>query len=258
MVVEYRVGLGGMARHSKWHKVRQFKGAIDAKRSASFTKLAREITVAAREKGADPEMNAGLRAAIDRARESSMPKENIERAIQRGVGSATEGTIESLTYEAYGPGGTALVIECLTDNRNRTASDVKHLLSKSGGSLAQSGAVTYLFARVGLVRVSLPMGSRAHVGESPLSSEVELACIDAGATDISPDDDGVDIYCAPQDLARLAQAVTDLGMRPHAVEFAWIPHALVDVDESIGLSVQELIEQLEAHDDVQRVSSNVA
>jgi YebC/PmpR family DNA-binding regulatory protein len=119
-----------MARHSKWHKVRQFKGAIDAKRSASFTKLAREITVAAREKGGDPTMNAHLRAAVDRARAASLPRDNIERAIQKGVGGGAEGHIESLTYEAYAPGGTALIIECLTDNRNRTANDVRHLVTK--------------------------------------------------------------------------------------------------------------------------------
>ncbi|MBM3204814.1 YebC/PmpR family DNA-binding transcriptional regulator [Candidatus Uhrbacteria bacterium] len=137
-----------MARHSKWHKVKQFKGAIDAKRSASFTKLARVITVEAREKGADPDMNAGLRAAIARARDASMPKDAIERAIQKGAGGGAEGQIESLTYEAYAPGGIALIIESLTDNRNRTVAEMKHVLSKAGGSLVKTGSVTYLFDRV--------------------------------------------------------------------------------------------------------------
>ena len=142
-----------MSRHSKWSKVKQFKGAIDAKRSASFTRLAREIAVAAREKGGDPNMNATLRAAVDRARGASMPKDAIDRAIQRGTGEGKEGEIVTLTYEAYAPGGTALIIECLTDNRNRTANDVKHTLTKQEASLAQAGSVTYLFDHAGVVRI---------------------------------------------------------------------------------------------------------
>lgn len=240
-----------MARHSKWHKVRQFKGAIDAKRSASFTKLAREITVAAREKGADPAMNAGLRAAIDRARDASMPKDNIERAIQKGVGGAGEGQIETLTYEAYAPGGTALIIECLTDSRNRTANDVKYLLSKNGGTLAMAGAVTYLFDRVGVVRFS---------GKLPSSKqeEQELVLIDAGASDVQTLDEETEIRSAPTELAAIAQAVTSLGYKATTVEMEWIPKTLVETDEAIGTAVAELIELLEAHDDVTRVYSNLA
>lgn len=183
-----------MSRHSKWSKVKQFKGAIDAKRAASFTKLAREITVAAREKGGDPSMNARLRAAIDRAREASMPKENIERAIQRGVGGGSEGQIEALTYEAYAPGGVALIIQCLTDNRNRTASEIKRILSDYGANLAGSGSVTYLFDRT---------------------------------------------FDASQQLE-------------------WAPKMLIDMDEATGTTVAELIDELEAHDDVQKVFSNLA
>ena len=130
-----------MSRHSKWHKVRQFKGALDAKRAASFTKLIREITVAVKEKGTDPEVNTRLRVAIQKAREANMPKENIERALARGS-SETASELETLIYEAYASGGTAIIIECVTDNRNRTANEVKHLLSKFGGSLAASGSVT--------------------------------------------------------------------------------------------------------------------
>jgi YebC/PmpR family DNA-binding regulatory protein len=143
-----------MARHSKWHKVKQFKGAIDAKRSASFTKLAREITVAVKEKGADPNMNARLRTAIDRARDASMPKDAIERAVKRGSGATDEAALETLTYEAYAPGGTALVIECLTDSRNRATNDVKHMVTKAGGSMANAGSVTYLFDHVGVIRTA--------------------------------------------------------------------------------------------------------
>jgi YebC/PmpR family DNA-binding regulatory protein len=240
-----------MSRHSKWHKVRQFKGAIDAKRSASFTKLAREITVTAREKGADPEMNAGLRAAIDRARDASMPKENIERAIQKGIGGTGEGQIEILTYEAYAPGGTALIIECLTDSRNRTANDVKHLLSKNGGTLAMAGAVTYLFDRVGVVRFSGKIPADKH-------DEQELAFIEAGASDVLESDEGTELRSAPNELAHIAQAATKFGYKTEVVEMEWIPKILVETDETIGTAVAELMDQLEQHDDVSRVYSNLA
>lgn len=240
-----------MSRHSKWHKVRQFKGAIDAKRSASFTKLAREITVAAREKGADPLTNAGLRVAIDRARAVSMPKENIERAIQKGVGAVGEGQIETLTYEAYAPGGTALIVECLTDNRNRTANDVKHLLSKNGASLANSGAVTYLFDHVGVIRVPAALPAGRH-------DELELLFIDAGANDVIEEEGATEVRCAMQDLAKVADAVAKSGFHADTVEFQWIPKTLVETDEQTGTHLAELIETLEEHDDVSRVFSNLA
>lgn len=250
-----------MARHSKWHKVRQFKGAIDAKRSASFTKLAREITVAAREKGADPNMNARLRAAVERARAASLPRDNIERAIQKGAGGGVEGHIESLTYEAYAPGGTALIIECLTDNRNRTANDVKHLLTKNGGSLATTGAVTYLFDHLGVVRMvgtldSPPAGGGAEGGGS--RDERELALIDAGAIDMIEEDGSTEVRGSTHDLFKLSDAVTSLGLKADIIEFQWIPKTLVETDEATGTAVAELIETLEEHDDVSRVWSNLA
>lgn len=240
-----------MARHSKWHKVRQFKGAIDAKRSASFTKLAREITIATKEKGADPVMNARLRVAIERARKASMPKDNIDRAVQKGAGGAADVQIEELRYEAYAPGGTALIIECLTDNRNRTTNDVKHEIHDAGGSLANSGSVTYLFERFGVVRVvpALPQDKR---------DDMELALIEAGAADILSDEEGTDIRMAPNDLAALADAVQGLGLTAENIEFEWIPKVTVETDEETGMKVQELIETLEALDDVSRVYSNLA
>lgn len=256
-----------MSRHSKWSKVKQFKGAIDAKRSASFTKLGREITVAAREKGGDPNFNPRLRAAIDRAKEGSMPKENIERAIVKGVGGGAEGQIESLTYEAYAPGGTALIIESLTDNRNRAANQIKHLLTQHDASLATSGSVTYLFDHCGVVRVS-PFGSPPYEGGVQTSvrslnggysrDELELTLIDAGAIDIMNDESDVEIRCAPNDLAKVADAVMRFGLKADTVEFQWIPKTLVETNEEIGTSVAELIEALEADDDVRRVFSNLA
>lgn len=240
-----------MSRHSKWHKVRQFKGVIDAKRSASFTKLAREISVAAREKGPDPSMNVRLRVAIERARKASMPKDNIERAIQRGAGGGGEAALETLTYEAYAPGATALIIECLTDNRNRTANDVKHLLSKHEATLAASGAVTYLFDRIGAVKVE---GSL-----SPDRRDVmELQLIDAGATDILFSDEEIEIRCSPLDLAHVAEAAQALGLNVESTEFEWLPKMLIETDEAIGVQVAELVEALEELDDVSHVYSNVA
>ncbi|MFA6429495.1 MAG: YebC/PmpR family DNA-binding transcriptional regulator [Patescibacteria group bacterium] len=240
-----------MSRHSKWSKVKQFKGALDAKRSASFTKLAREITVAAREKGADPNMNARLRTAMIRARDASMPKDSIDRAIQRGAGSDAEGQLETLLYEAYAPGGTALIIVCVTDSRNRTANEVKHALSKNDGTLAATGSVTYLFDNVGVVRVkgSFPREKR---------DEIEMTLIEAGASNILDQDDAGEIQCAPNDFAKVADAVTKLGLSLESAEFEWVPKTLVETDEETGTRVAELIEQLEADDDVSRVFSNLA
>lgn len=238
-----------MSRHSKWSKVKQFKGAIDAKRSASFTKLAREITVAAREKGGDPAMNARLRTAIDRARGASMPKDAIDRAIARGTGEGKEGAIESLTYEAYAPGGTALIIESLTDNRNRAANEVKKLLADYGATLAASGSVTYLFDHLGVVRAA---------SAAPLSEEAELALIEAGATDIAREDGAVEVHGAPNDLAKIAGKMRELGFTVETEEFQWIPKTLVETDEATGTQVAELIDELDAHDDVSRVFSNLA
>ncbi|MCC7357794.1 YebC/PmpR family DNA-binding transcriptional regulator [Candidatus Uhrbacteria bacterium] len=240
-----------MARHSKWHKVRQFKGAIDAKRSASFTKLAREITIATKEKGSDPVMNARLRVAIERARKASLPKDNIERAIQKGVGGTGEAQLEELRYEAYAPGGTALIIECVTDNRNRSTNDVKHLISNAGGSLASPGSVTYLFDRFGVVRV-VP-----RIAES-LQDEIELSLIEAGACDILSDEEGADIRCSPNDLATIVETVQKLHLHAEIIEFEWIPRMTVETEEDIGMQVQELIDELDVLDDVSRVYSNMA
>lgn len=240
-----------MARHSKWHKVRQFKGAIDAKRSASFTKLAREITVAAREKGGDINMNAQLRAAVERARAASLPKDNIERAIQKGAGGGAEGHIESLTYEAYAPGGTALIIECLTDNRNRAASDVKHLLTKNGGTFASTGSVTYLFDHIGVIHIPSELPKDKH-------DEIELTLIDAGAINVIEEEGSVELHCSTHDLTKLSDAVTAIGLKADLIEFQWHPKTLVETDEATGTAVAELIDILEENDDVSRVWNNLA
>lgn len=239
-----------MSGHSKWSKVKQFKGAIDAKRSANFTKLAREIEVAVREKGPDPGMNFMLRMAIDRARAGNMPKDSIERAIARGSGVGGETQVESLRYEAYAPGGAALIIECLTDNRNRTAGDVKYILSKNNGSLAAPGSVAFQFDHKGVVRVVSPPKDKL--------DEVELTLIDAGAEDIRDEEGETVIISAPTDLSKVNEAAAKAGLTVSSAEFEWLPKNTVILDEAVGQAVGKLIEALEENDDVQNVFTNAA
>lgn len=237
-----------MSGHSKWSKVKQFKGAIDAKRSASFTKLAREIEVAVREKGTDPGMNFRLRMAIDRARAGNMPKDSIERAITRGSGTNDGTQVESLRYEAYGPGGSGLVIECLTDNRNRTAGDVKQILSKNGGSFATPGSVAFQFDHKGVVRVApVPTDKR---------DEVELALIDAGAEDIRHEEEGTMVICAINDLSKMIETVSGLGLSILSAEIEWLPKTAVSLENQTNENLMELIGLLEEHDDVSSVFTN--
>lgn len=240
-----------MARHSKWHKVRQFKGAIDAKRAASFTKLAREITVAVREKGTDPAMNVRLRIAVERAKKASMPKDNIERAIERGAGTGGEGAMEPLRYEAYGPGGMGMIIECLTGNRNRTVNDVKHLLSKNGGSLAQAGAVEYLFDRKGVIH------AMTDVTESEREA-LELLLIDSGAEDFYFEDGELEILTMPEMLGSVINAAERAGCRIENAQMEWIPKSTIEIDPTVRENLEMLIEQLEALDDVSDVFTNLA
>ncbi|MDD5725805.1 MAG: YebC/PmpR family DNA-binding transcriptional regulator [Patescibacteria group bacterium] len=237
-----------MSGHSKWSKVKQFKGAIDAKRSANFTKLAREIEIAVREKGPDPGMNFRLRMAIDRARSGNMPKDSIERAITRGSGSDDGVQVESLRYEAYGPGGSGLIIECLTDSHNRTANDVKHILSKNGGTLAALGSVAFQFDHKGVVRAATISKDKR--------DEVELALIDAGAEDIRDEEGEMTIISAPADLSKVSEAASKTGLTVSSAEFEWLPKIMVSLDPAAGEAIAKLIEILEENDDVQNVFTN--
>lgn len=237
-----------MSGHSKWSKVKQFKGAIDAKRSASFTKLAREIEVAVREKGSDPGMNFRLRMAIDRARAGNMPKDSIERAINRGSDADDGAQVKSLRYEAYGPGGAGLVIECLTDNHNRTAGDVKHILSKNGGSFAVPGSVAFQFDHKGVIRTASVSADRR--------DEVELKLIDAGVEDIRHEEEGVVIVCAINDLSKMNEVASGLGLTVLSAEIEWLPKNTVILDDQAGEAVGQLVELLEENDDVSQVFTN--
>jgi YebC/PmpR family DNA-binding regulatory protein len=235
-----------MSGHSKWHSVKHKKAIVDARRGQQFTKLARAITVAARE-GGDPEGNSALALAIQKARDASMPKDNIERAVAKGTGEGGEGErIETVLYEAYGPGGVALLIEALTDNRNRTGSEIRHLLSKNGGNLGEPGSVSYLFDKQGVIVVD---GGR-------YDEEDLMPAIDAGALDISIDEDVFEVITEPGDLVAARDALADAGVEIDGAEIAWRPKSRVPVEEADATKLMRLIDALEESDDVSAVHAN--
>ncbi len=236
-----------MAGHSKWANIRHKKAAQDAKRGKIFTKLAREITVAAREGGGDPESNPRLRAAIERARKFNMPKENIERAIKRGTGEIAGETFEEVTYEGYGPGGVAIIVKCLTDNRNRTAAEVRHAFSKHGGNLGTSGCVSWMFERKGVIVVP---------ADSYDEETVMLTAIDAGADDVVSEDGKFVIYTQPSELEAVRKGLIDTGIEIEEAKLDLIPTTTTRVEGETALKVLKLLEALEDLDDVQEVYSN--
>ena len=238
-----------MAGHSKWAQIKHKKKVTDAKRGQLFSKLARAIIVAAREGGPDPAANLALQNAIEKAREASMPKENIERAIARGAGASQDGAAyEHVVYEGYGPGGVAVYVEALTDNRNRTASEVRHLFSKHGGSLGESGSVAWLFERKGVVLVP---------AEGVDEDELTLVAAEGGAEDVSRDGTIYQVTCAPDDLAAVRQAVEEAGFPVESASLAMVPKTTVTVDdEADARKVLRLIEALEENEDVQEVYAN--
>ena len=236
-----------MSGHSKWSSIKHKKGAADAKRGRLFSKLSRALIVAAREGGADPGANLALANAIEKARSYSMPKDNIERAIVRGSGAEAEPTaFEQVVYEGYGPNGVAVIVEALTDNRNRTASDVRHVFSKNDGNLGGSGAVTWLFERKGIVLV-----------DDADEDELMLAAAEGGADDISRDGSSLQVICAPEQLSAVREAIEAAGIRVESAELTMVPKTTVAVgDESSAKKILRLIDQLEENDDVQDVYSN--
>lgn len=238
-----------MSGHSKWSSIKHKKGAADAKRGQLFSKLSRAIIVAAKEGGPDPAGNLALGNAIEKARSYSMPKDNIDRAIAKGSGADADGsTFEAVVYEGYGPEGVAVLVEALTDNRNRTASDVRHLFTKHGGNLGTTGAVAWQFERKGVVLVPA-----AGVDEDALF----LAAVEAGAEDVSLDGSSFVVTSAPEALSAVRAAVEDAGFALGSVELAMIPKVTVAVgDESVARKLVRLVEGLEEADDVQDVYAN--
>ena len=238
-----------MSGHSKWSSIKHKKGAADAKRGQLFTKLSRAIIVAAREGGPDPAGNLALQNAIEKARSYSMPKDNIERAIARGSGADTDAAaFEAVVYEGYGPAGVAVLVEALTDNRNRTASDVRHTFAKNGGNLGTSGAVAWLFERRGVVVVD---------AESVDEEELTLAAADGGADDVERDGSVFQVTAPPDRLAAVREAVEAAGIGVQSAELSMVPKTTVQVAaEPSAKKLVRLIEALEENDDVQGVYAN--
>jgi YebC/PmpR family DNA-binding regulatory protein len=237
-----------MSGHSKWSSIKHKKGAADAKRGKLFSKLSRAIIVAAREGGADPEGNATLATAIQKARDNSMPKDNIERAIARGAGTSSDGeAYEHITYEGYGPSGVALFVEALTDNRNRTASDVRHIFTKNDGSLGESGSVAWLFERKGVILVA----------DSVDEDELTLAAAEGGAEDVVREGSTFEVISAPDDLQGVRQALEAAGIGYESADLTMLPKTTVAIeDESDAKKLLRLMDALEENDDVQDVYAN--
>ena len=236
-----------MSGHSKWHSIKHKKAVVDARRGQQFTKLARAITVAAREGGRDADGNPALALAVQKARDASMPKDNIERAIAKGTGEGVDAEqIETVLYEGYGPGGVALLIEAVTENRNRTGAEVRHLLSKNGGSLGEPGSVSYLFDKQGVIVVD-----SARYDEDDL-----MPAIDAGALDISQDDDVFEVITEPSDLPAVREALVGAGVEIESAELTQRPKSRVPVEEGDAAKLLKLIDALEESDDVGAVHAN--
>ena len=236
-----------MSGHSKWHSIKHKKGAADAKRGKIFTRLIKELTVAARAGGGDPDMNPRLRTIIAEAKSNNMPADNIKRAIRRGTGEEPGVSYEEAQYEAYGPGGAALIIDVLTDNRNRTVGELRHLLEKHGGNLASANAVAWMFAKKGYIVIE-----KAKADEEKLMGAV----LDAGADDLQDDDDNWEVFSTPEAFPAVHDSVKQLGIEPATAKVSMIPQNYVKLEGKAAQQMVKLMEALEEHDDVQNVASN--
>ncbi len=236
-----------MSGHSKWHSIKHKKGAADAKRGKIFTRLIKELTVAARAGGGDPDMNPRLRTIILDAKQNNMPADNIKRAIRRGTGEEPGVSYEEAQYEGYGPGGAALIIDVLTDNKNRTAGEIRHLLEKHAGNLAAPNAVAWMFAKKGYIVVE-----KTKADEEKLMSAV----LDAGADDLQDDGDNWEVLSTPEAFPAVRDAVKGLGVEPASAQVSMIPQNYVKLEGKTAQQMIRLMESLDDHDDVQHVWSN--
>ncbi len=238
-----------MAGHSKWAQIKHKKAHADAKKGRLFTKIVKEISVAARLGGGDPEGNPRLRLAIEKAKEVNMPSENIKRAIMKGTGELPGVSYEEYSYEGYGPGGVAVLIEVLTDNKNRTVSELRHLMSKHGGSLGEAGCVAWMFEKKGYILVE-----KGNVDEDTLMS----VALDAGAEDMKndPKEDNYEVITRPEDLNSIKESIESAGISVSLAEITMLPKSYVTLDEKNSEQMMRLIEALEDHDDVQNVYAN--
>jgi YebC/PmpR family DNA-binding regulatory protein len=240
-----------MSGHSKWHSIRRSKGVLDQRRGAVFTKIAREITVAAKEGGGDPDMNFRLRLAVDKAKQANMPSDNIQRAIDRATGKGGESAIDELYYEGYGPGGVALIVHAATDNRNRTAAEVRAAFTKGGGNLGETGSVGWMFEPKGLIMIEMP-------GNKPFDpDEVMLQAIDAGADDVQVDEDVVEVYTEVTDLNDVRIKLVEAGLPVTSADRLMKAKTPYTPPEKDALAALRLMERLEDLDDVQKVYSNI-
>ncbi len=236
-----------MSGHSKWHSIKHKKGAADAKRGKIFTRLIREITVSARDGGGDPDMNPRLRKAIVDGKAANMPNDNIDRAIKRGTGELEGVSYDEITYEAYGPGGVAVLIETMTDNRNRTVAEIRHLLSKNNGNLGEAGSVAYMFDRKGYIVVDKKQKSEDELFE---------IVIEAGADDIQQDDDNFEIFTEQETFDDVKKALEDAGVETEIAEISMIPQNYIKVEGPDAQNMIRLYDAIDDHDDVQNVYIN--
>src|SRR5215203_1186604 len=236
-----------MSGHSKWHSIKHKKGALDAKRGKLFTKFIKEITVAARSGGGDPEGNARLRKAILDAKGGNMPNDTIERAIRRGTGEEEGVNYEEITYEGYGPSGVALLIESMTDNRNRTVAEIRHIFSKNGGNMGESGSVGWMFDKKGYIVV-----------DKAAKSEEELfeIAVGAGADDMQDDGDVFEIFTAPENFDAVNDSIKAAGIEPQAAEVSMIPQNYIKLEGSDAKTMMKLYDALDDNEDVQKVYAN--
>ena len=237
-----------MSGHSKWSQIKRQKGVADARRGQLFTKLAREIIVVTREGGANPESNFRLRLAVQKARDNNMPLENIERAIKKGAGELEEGSFAELTLEGYGPNGVAVMVEAVTDNRNRTLQEVRSIFSRHGGNLGESGCVSWLFNEKGVITIDT-----AGIDVE----ELALYAIDAGAEDVKTEKGYLEVHTQPRDMERVRKAIEDKGITIVSADVSLVPKSTVNLDKKAASQTLKLLDKLEDLDEVQRVFSNI-
>ena len=236
-----------MGGHSHWSQVKRHKGASDAKRGQIFTKLGREIMIAAREGGGDPEMNPRLRLALLKGRENNMPADTVDRAIKRGTGQLEGAQLVAATFEGYGPGGVAILVDVLADNRNRAVSSLRSAFSRGGGSLGESGCVAWQFESKGLILIEASDSD---------PEEIALMAIDAGAEDVEVEDKRVEVRTAPENLEKVRRALEEMGVTGLSADLAMLPKSTISLDDKQAVQVLRLLDTLEELDDVQRVYSN--
>jgi YebC/PmpR family DNA-binding regulatory protein len=237
-----------MSGHSKWHTIKHKKGIADAKRGQAFTKLIKELSIIARQGGGDPDMNPRLRTTILKAKAANMPKENIDRAIKKGTGELEGVTYEEILYEAYGPGGVAILIDILTDNKNRAAAEIRNLLNKGGGNLGAAGSVAYLFKRKGLINYD---------ASKYKEDDILAVALDAGAEDVSNDGDSIEVTTSPEDFENVVKAMEAKGFEHNGAEIARVADTNVTLENDKTEKALKLVEHLEDHEDVQSVATNL-